>query len=224
MLRQSHEAMEATQVPRESIQQVFEQLAVQQQHFISTKVHTPQTTGKRSRAEKTNGKIGGVRNAEEILEDGEFVDANTEGCIEASEDMYSECVGVVHELRSVDDREERDGTGWSRSLGKTPRKNYSIRTLGNRFRVQRECMYPRPAKDVSQVRLAILQREENRKATMSALGGDVKIPDLWRMSALLELCRKELMTMRLDEIGENLENLKAKVVSYPTNKTEQTRG
>ena len=30
--------------------------------------------------------------------------------------------------------------------------------------------------------------------------------------------------MRLDEIGENLVNLKAKVVSYPTHKTEHTRG
>ena len=30
--------------------------------------------------------------------------------------------------------------------------------------------------------------------------------------------------MKLDEIDENYENLKAKVVSYPTNKTEQARG
>ena len=30
--------------------------------------------------------------------------------------------------------------------------------------------------------------------------------------------------MRLDEIGENYENLKAKVVPYSTNKTEQARG
>ena len=30
--------------------------------------------------------------------------------------------------------------------------------------------------------------------------------------------------LRLDEIGENCENLKAKVVSYTTNKTEQSRG
>ena len=77
------------------------------------------------------------------------------------------------------------------------------------------------------MRLVILQWEEKWKAMMSAFGGDVKIPDLWRMSALLEMCWKdvkELITMRLDEIGENLENLKAKVVSYPTHKTEQTRG
>ena len=30
--------------------------------------------------------------------------------------------------------------------------------------------------------------------------------------------------MRLDEIGKNYENLKARVVSYTTNMTKQTRG
>ena len=35
---------------------------------------------------------------------------------------------------------------------------------------------------------------------------------------------KEQMLMRLDDIGENYENLKAKVVSYTTNKTKQARG
>ena len=41
---------------------------------------------------------------------------------------------------------------------------------------------------------------------ISELGGDAKIPDLWRMSALLEICPKDvkeqMMMMRLDEIGE----------------------
>ena len=32
------------------------------------------------------------------------------------------------------------------------------------------------------------------------------------------------MLVRLDEIGENYENLKAKVISYTTNKAEQARG
>ena len=48
------------------------------------------------------------------------------------------------------------------------------------FRVRRGCMNPTPAKDVSQVRLAIMQREEKWKATMSELGGGAKIQDLWR--------------------------------------------
>ena len=47
------------------------------------------------------------------------------------------------------------------------------------------------------------------------------------MSALPDICPKvvkEQMVMRLDEIGENCENLKAIVVSDTTNKTGQARG
>ena len=47
------------------------------------------------------------------------------------------------------------------------------------------------------------------------------------MSAFLGIWPKNVkvrMVMRLDEIGENYENLKAKAVSYMTNKSEQARG
>ena len=37
-------------------------------------------------------------------------------------------------------------------------ENYSRRTLGRMFRVQRECMYPKPVKDMNHVRLAIMER------------------------------------------------------------------
>ena len=62
---------------------------------------------------------------------------------------------------------------------------------------------------------------------MSELGEGAKIPDLWRMSALLEICPKDVkeqMLLRLDEVGENYENLKVKVISYTSNKAEQSRG
>ena len=65
--------------------------------------------------------------------------------------------------------------------------------------------------DVSQVSLAIMQWEEKWKTMMSELGKDAKIRDLWRMSALLGICPKDvkeqMMMMRLDENGENYENL-----------------
>ena len=96
---------------------------------------------------------------------------------------------------------------------------------GRLFRMQHECMCPKQATHVRRVGLAIMQWEEKWKAMMSELGGDAKIPDLWRMSALLEICPKDVkeqMMMRLGEVGENCENLRAKVVSYTTNKTEQT--
>ena len=40
--------------------------------------------------------------------------------------------GDVYEFLSVDDREERDGTGWSRNLGHTPRELQQKNT-GNNF-------------------------------------------------------------------------------------------
>ena len=63
--------------------------------------------------------------------------------------------------------------------------------------------------------------------SMSELGGNIKSRDLWRMSSLMEIFPrdvKEQMLMRLDEIGENYNNIKAKVVSYTANKAEQPRG
>ena len=61
-------------------------------------------------------------------------------------------------------------------------------------------------KDLAQLRIAILQWEERWKAMMAELGTDAKIPELWRMSALLELCPKDVkehMLLRLDEVGED---------------------
>ena len=72
-----------------------------------------------------------------------------------------------------------------------------------------------------------MQWEAKWKAMISELAKDAKIPDLWRMLALLAICPKDVneqMMMRLDEIGKNCENLKAKVVLCTTNRTEQTRG
>ena len=63
-------------------------------------------------------------------------------------------------------------------FGQDSTRNESNKTLGVIFRVRRECVYPQPAKDVSQVRLGIMQCEEIWKATMSERGGNVKIPDL----------------------------------------------
>ena len=62
---------------------------------------------------------------------------------------------------------------------------------------------------------------------MFELRKDAKILHLWWMSTLLENCPKnvkEQMLMRLDEIGEKYENIKAVVVSHATNKTEDARG
>ena len=82
------------------------------------------------------------------------------------------------------------------------------------------------------------ERHESGETGDHAVGGEVQSHDVrtrWRrteprlvdMSALLKMCPKDVkeqMMMRLDEIGENIENFKPKVVSYTTNKTNPTRG
>ena len=60
-----------------------------------------------------------------------------------------------------------------------------------------------------------MHREEKWTAMVSEFGRDANIADL------VEDCRKDVqeqMVMRLDEIRENYEDLKAKVVSPTTNK------
>ena len=167
----------------------------------------------------------GSKSTEEILGEDRCLDANRERWREARREVYSvlarytsyEAVTIVQSVT------ELDGVGtWARLHA-----NYSRRTLERMLKVQRECMYPKPAKDVDQVRLPTMQWVDNWKGMMSELTRDAKIPDLWRMSALLETCPKDVMEqmlMRLYEIGENCENLKAKVIYCTTNKAEQARG
>ena len=91
-----------------------------------------------------------------------------------------------------------DGVKHGRSSSRTTART----DAGRMFRVQRECMYPKAVKDVSQVKFAIVQREEKWKNIMAEFGGGVRIPDLRRMLALMEICPnevKEQMLMRLDD-------------------------
>ena len=74
-------------------------------------------------------------------------------------------------------------------MSKTPRK---LHQKNNNIQSASECMNPKSAKGASLVRLAIMQWEERWKAMLSDLSGDVKIPGLWRMSALLEICSKDV--------------------------------
>ena len=173
----------------------------------------------------TTAEAGGIESVEEVLREAKFVDASRERGVKAGKEMYGVLARYTtsEALTIVKSVSEMDGVrAWARLHA-----NYSRRTLGRMFRVQRECMCPKPAKDVGQVRLAIMQWEEKWEVMMSEFGEGAKIPDLCSMSALLEICPKDVkeqMLLRLDEVGENYENLKVKVISYTSNKAEQSRG
>ena len=143
----------------------------------------------------------GVESTQKVLREDRFVDANRERCMEASREMHSVLARYTISEAStiVKSVTELDGVrAWARLHA-----NYSRRTLGRMFRVQRECMYPKPVKDVGHVRLAIMQWEEKWKVMTSELAGDAKIPDLWRMSALLEIGPKRCEGADEDEVGRN---------------------
>ena len=103
----------------------------------------------------------GIGNTEEILGEDQFVDANQERWRKASSEIHSVLARYTSSeaLTIVTSVATKNGVGaWARLHA-----NYSRRTLGRMFRVQRKCMYPKPAKDVGQVRLAIMQWETSGK-------------------------------------------------------------
>ena len=105
--------------------------------------------------------------------------------------------------------------------------NYARRTMARLFRIQRDCMYPKPARDMQQLKTCILAWEERWRAILGDLELGATIPRMWKMAAFLELCPKEVkdqMFQRMDEIGQNYEVLREKVLSYTANKVEHTRG
>ena len=98
--------------------------------------------------------------------------AETEG-IESVEEVLreSQICGREPRERGVKASKERYGVlaRYTNSEALTIVKSVSEMD-GRMFRVQRECMYPKPAKDVGQVRLAIMQWEKKWKVMMSELG------------------------------------------------------
>ena len=124
----------------------------------------------------TTAETEGIESIGEILREAKFVDANRERCVKAGKEMYGVLARYTNSeaLTIVKSVSELDGVrAWAKLHA-----NYSRGTLGRMFRVQRECMYPKPVKDVDQVRLAIMQWEEKWEVMMSELGESAKIPDL----------------------------------------------
>ena len=119
--------------------------------------------------------------------------------------------------------EERDGyKAWARLYAK-----YNKRTLARLMRVHKECMYPEKVRELGRLTAAILAWEEKWKTMLTECPANTNIPALWRMAAFLEMCPKEIkeqVYLRIDEIGEDYEVLKAKVIGWVSNKVEQERG
>ena len=117
--------------------------------------------------------------------------------------------------------DNHDGVAaWGRMHAKFKR-----RTITRLMRMQKACMYPKEAK-LEEMATAVLAWEEKWKK-MLAEYPDVKIPELWKMAAMHMLCPKEIkdvLDVYWDEIGEDYEKMKAKVVAWATNRAEKKGG
>ncbi len=105
-------------------------------------------------------------------------------------------------------------------------KKYNQKTMGMIFRQQRECMYPRAVQKLEEVESGVMEWEQKWRRMERDLGEDMKIPIIWKMAALMEIVPKNIqdqLLMRMDEIGENYEALREKLIQYATNKMEQVR-
>jgi hypothetical protein len=98
--------------------------------------------------------------------------------------------------------------------------HYNRRTLTRILRAHREVLHPKGQKDMTNLISAIMEWEEKwRKMEKEERSG--KIPVLWKMAAFMEVCPPEVQDIvyqSIDDIGEDYEKLKQKVVSWTSNK------
>jgi hypothetical protein len=98
---------------------------------------------------------------------------------------------------------------------------YNKRTMSRMMRLQQESMYPKSVKTTELVG-AVLAWEDKWKKMLRDQP-DAKIPDMWKMSAMLKLCPKEIQDMvelRWDEISK-FEVLKERVIGWANTKAER---
>lgn len=103
-------------------------------------------------------------------------------------------------------------------------EKYNQKTMGRMFRQQRECMYPKVAKKLEDVESAVMEWEQKWRRMEKEMGKEMKIPDLMKMAALMEIVPRSIqdqLMMRMDEIGANYGAMREKLLRYTLNKVEQ---
>ena len=101
---------------------------------------------------------------------------------------------------------------------------YNRRTLARLMRVHREVMHPKSSRALGDLVSNILAWEERWRKMMRELPNDQKVPPLWQMGALLEICPdniQDAVYQKLDEIGEDYERMKQLIITTTTNTLER---
>ena len=160
-------------------------------------------------------------------EDGEATgldDLDEEDCGRMAKELYRAIHLLTGDEAKLIVRSVEEGDGFM-AWGKLDAK-YSQKTMSRVMRLQQECMYPKAAK-VEELVAAVLAWESKWKRMEREQEKDIKIPMVWKMAAMLKLCPKEIVDMvelRWDEIGEEYERLKDRVIGWATTKAEKKGG
>ena len=97
--------------------------------------------------------------------------------------------------------------------------HYNRRTFARVLRMHREAMHPKPVKDMEALISHIVEWED-RWNRMAKEHKD-PLPVIWKMAALMELCPPEVQDMiyqNVDEVNEDYDKLKQKIVTWTSNK------
>ena len=97
--------------------------------------------------------------------------------------------------------------------------HYTRRTFARVLRMHWEAMHPKPVKDMEALISHIVEWED-RWNRMAKEHKD-PLPVIWKMAALMELCPPEVQDMiyqNVDEVNEDYDKLKQKIVTWTSNK------
>ena len=100
-------------------------------------------------------------------------------------------------------------------------RHYNRRTFARVLRVHKEAMHPKPVKDMNSLISHVVEWEDrwNRMAKEHKN----PLPVIWKMAALMELCPPEVQDViyqNVDEINEDYDRLKQKIITWASNKVE----
>ena len=142
--------------------------------------------------------------------------ADRMGLDKLSKELYEVLVMITEGeakmmIRSVPDQ---DGIlAWHRLY-----RHYNRKTLARVLRIHREAMHPKPSSDIGNLISDIVEWED--KWTRMAKEYP-SVPILWKMAALMELCPADVQDMvyqTIDDVHEDYERLKQKILSWVSNK------
>ena len=148
--------------------------------------------------------------------------ADRMGLDKLSKELYEVLVMVTEGeakmmIRSVPDQ---DGIlAWHRLY-----RHYNRKTLARVLRIHREAMHPKPSSDIGNLISNIVEWED--KWTRMAKEYP-SVPILWKMAALMELCPADVQDMvyqTIDDVHEDYERLKQKILSWVSNKMSTRNG